>query len=47
MDSLRNAFGTDTVVRGAVYHSQLQVGKKYEAQLKNRRDGSAGPKNGE
>lgn len=47
MDSLRNAFGTDAVVRGAVYHSQLQVGKKYEAQLKNRRDGGAGPKNGE
>lgn len=47
MDSLRNAFGTDAVVRGAVYHSQLQVGKKYEAQLKNRRDGSTGPKNGE
>lgn len=47
MDSLRNAFGTDAVVRGAVYHSQLQVGKKYEAQLKNRRDGGAGQKNGE
>lgn len=36
LDALRNSYGSDVIVRGAVYHSKLSVGKKYEAQLKNR-----------
>lgn len=37
MDSLRNRFGTDTIVRGAAFQSTLRVGQKYRAQLENKR----------
>ena len=38
MDSLRNRFGADTVVRGAAFRSDLRVGQKYQAQMENRRN---------
>lgn len=30
VDSIRNRFGMDTIVRGANYHSDISVGKKYK-----------------
>ena len=36
MDSLRNRFGADTIVRGAAFQSTLRVGQKYRAQIENR-----------
>ena len=38
MDSLRNRFGADTIVRGAAFQSTLRVGQKHRAQIENRRD---------
>ncbi|MBR5872823.1 MAG: DNA polymerase IV [Oscillospiraceae bacterium] len=37
MDEIRSRFGSTTVVRAANYQSELDVGKKYRAQLENRR----------
>lgn len=44
MDSLRNRFGSETVVRGAAFRSDLRVGQKYRAQMENKRNdkGKAG-----
>lgn len=33
IDSIRNKFGADTVVRGTVFQLKVEVGKKYKAQL--------------
>lgn len=38
MDSLRNRFGADTVVRGAAFRSDIRVGQKYRAQMENKRN---------
>ncbi len=35
MDAIRNRFGSDTVVRASNYQSELNVGKKYKAQIEN------------
>lgn len=37
VDGIRNKFGTDTITRGAAYQSDNQVGRKYKAQMENRR----------
>lgn len=37
MDSIRNRFGSEKVVRAATYQSKLDVGKKYKAQIENSR----------
>lgn len=36
MDALRQKFGSDTIVRATSYHSDMQVGKKYRAQMENK-----------
>ena len=36
MDALRQKFGNDTIVRATSYHSDMQVGKKYRAQMENK-----------
>lgn len=36
MDAIRNKFGSATVVRASNYQSDLDVGKKYKAQMENR-----------
>ena len=36
MDALRQKFGSDTIVRAASYHSAIEVGKKYRAQIENK-----------
>lgn len=38
VDLIRRKFGADTIVRGRVYGSSLNVGKKYKAQAENRKD---------
>ena len=35
MDAIRNRFGSDTVVRASNYQSELNIGKKYKAQIEN------------
>ncbi len=35
MDAIRNKFGSETVVRASNYNSNLNVGKKYKAQMEN------------
>ncbi len=42
VDYIRKKFGADTIVRGRVYGSALDVGKKYKAQAENRKDGEEG-----
>lgn len=39
LDSIRNKFGRDTVVRGTSYRSEINVGKKYKAQMENKENG--------
>ena len=36
MDSIRSRFGSETVVRASNYNSDLNVGKKYKAQMENK-----------
>lgn len=36
VDTIRNKFGSDTVVRGTSYRSKTNVGKKYKAQIENK-----------
>ena len=36
MDSIRSRFGSETVVRASNYNSDLNVGKKYKAQIENK-----------
>ncbi len=36
MDAIRNKFGSETVVRAANYKSEIDVGKKYKAQIENK-----------
>ena len=38
LDSIRGRFGMDTVKRGAVFQTSLGVGKKYRAQMENRKE---------
>ena len=38
MDAIRNKFGSETVVRASNYQSELNVGKKYKAQIENKRN---------
>ena len=38
LDSIRNRFGSETVVRASNYQSELNVGKKYKAQIENLKD---------
>lgn len=38
MDEIRGKFGMDTVMRGTVYRSGIEVGKKYKAQMDDRED---------
>lgn len=38
LDAIRNRYGTDTVKRGAAYQTDLQVGRRYRAQLENERE---------
>ncbi len=35
MDSIRSRFGSETVVRASNYQSEINVGKKYKAQMEN------------
>ena len=35
MDEIRKKFGSSTVVRAANYQSEIEVGKKYKAQIEN------------
>ena len=35
MDAIRSRFGSETVVRASNYNSELNVGKKYKAQIEN------------
>ena len=35
MDAIRSKFGSETVVRAANYQSELNVGKKYKAQMES------------
>ena len=35
MDAIRSRFGSETVVRASNYNSELNVGKKYKAQMEN------------
>ena len=37
VDTIRNRFGSDTVVRGTSYRSELNVGKKHKAQMENKK----------
>lgn len=37
MDAIRNKFGSETVVRASNYQSGIDVGKKYKAQIENRK----------
>ncbi len=37
MDAIRNRFGSETVVRASNYNSELNVGKKYKAQIENKK----------
>ena len=36
MDAIRSKFGSATVVRASNYHSEIDVGKKYKAQMENK-----------
>jgi len=36
MDAIREKFGSSTVVRASNYQSDLEVGKKYKAQIENK-----------
>ncbi len=36
MDAIRNKFGSETVVRATNYKSDIEVGKKYKAQIENK-----------
>ncbi len=36
VDDIRRKFGQNTIIRGSVYQSPLNVGKKYKAQLENK-----------
>ena len=38
LDSIRNRFGSETVVRASNYQSELNIGKKYKAQIENLKD---------
>lgn len=38
IDTIRSQFGSDKIVRGVNYRSSIDVGKKYKAQIKNKRD---------
>jgi len=38
IDSIRGKFGSDMIVRGATYNSKINVGKKYKAQIENKRE---------
>ena len=38
VDSIRGKYGSGTIVRGAVLESGAEVGKKYKAQMDNRRE---------
>ena len=35
VDEIRNKFGSDTIVRGLTYKSEINVGKKHKAQMSN------------
>lgn len=37
VDSIRNKYGSDTIMRGAVLQSGTNIGKKYKAQMDNRK----------
>ena len=37
MDAIRSRFGSETVVRASNYNSELNVGKKYKAQMENQK----------
>ncbi len=37
MDAIRNKFGSETVVRGSNYQTGIEVGKKYKAQIENKK----------
>ncbi len=37
VDSIRSRFGSDTIVRGATYQASIDVGKKYKAQLDDKK----------
>jgi len=38
IDAIRSKFGTDMIVRGTNYQSELNVGKKYKAQMENKKE---------
>ncbi len=38
VDTIRNKFGSETVVRGTSYRSNVNVGKKYKAQMENKQE---------
>ncbi len=38
VDGIRTRFGRDAIVRGAVYKTPIDVGRKYKAQLENRNE---------
>ncbi len=39
VDKIRSRYGTDTVMRGAVYSAPIKVGKKYRAQMEEKAKG--------
>ena len=36
VDAIRKSFGSETIVRGAAYRSDINVGRKYKAQMEDK-----------